>query len=190
MSGPTAHTGYAFVGFENLHNDIYPAISAAQTPSLKQPGKVVLVTGASRGIGRAIAIQYAHAGVTAIILVARSAGLLEEVKKEIEGIDKGIKVTVKAVDVTSEEAVKGLKEDVVKEEGRLDVLVNVSFCSLLLFPLSVHERDGDRDAHNNRRVHVLAQSLDNQIRGCADLSDAIECRSWRELGPNRRDGTQ
>ncbi|PVH95498.1 NAD(P)-binding protein [Periconia macrospinosa] len=124
MSGPPPSSGYAFPGFSNLRNDIYPAISAAQTPSLKQPGKVVLVTGASRGIGRAIAIQYAHAGVAAIILVARSAGALEEVKKEIQGIDSGIKVSVKPVDVTSVEGVRGIKEEVGKEEGRLDVLVN------------------------------------------------------------------
>lgn len=118
--------GYAFVGLDKLHNDIYPAISAAQTPALKQPGKVVLVTGASRGIGRAIAVQYAHAGVATIILVARTAAKLEEVKKEVEGVNKDVKVRIEAADVTSEESVKALAERVEKEEGRLDVLVNVS----------------------------------------------------------------
>ncbi|CAI6341969.1 unnamed protein product [Periconia digitata] len=118
------YTGYAFTGLDSLHADIYPAISAAQTPSLKQPGKAVLVTGASRGIGRAIAIQYAHANVATIILAARSADKLEEVKKEIEGVNGEVKVLVKAVDVTSVESVQALGKEVEGEVGRLDVLVN------------------------------------------------------------------
>ncbi|KAH8621078.1 putative oxidoreductase ucpA [Alternaria alternata] len=117
-------TGYAFVGLSNLHHDIYPAISAALTPSLKQHEKVVLITGASRGIGRAIAIQYAHAGVAAMILVARSTVSLEEVKKEISGVDISVRVKTVTIDVTDAEAVKELAEEVEREEGRLDVLVN------------------------------------------------------------------
>jgi NAD(P)-dependent dehydrogenase (short-subunit alcohol dehydrogenase family) len=124
MSGPPPSSGYAFVGMDNLHHDIYPAISAAQTPSLKQPGKVVLITGASRGIGRAVALQYAHAGVSSIIIVARSSSKLDEVATEIAQIDEKIRVHKFSVDVIDSEAVRKCAEQVAQKEGRLDILVN------------------------------------------------------------------
>lgn len=64
MEHPSKQTsGYDFPGFENLRNDIYPAIDVSKTDSLQQPGKVVLITGAGRGIGRSMAVQYARANV-------------------------------------------------------------------------------------------------------------------------------
>lgn len=124
MTAPPPETGFAFVGFENLHNDIYPAISAQHTPSLHQPGKVVLITGAGRGIGRAIALQYAHAGVAAIILCARSTPQLAEVASLIASINPSIRVHQQPVDVTSDSGVAALASAVSAAEPRLDVLVN------------------------------------------------------------------
>lgn len=117
-------TGYAFPGMENIHNDIYPAISAAETPSLRQEGKVVLVTGASRGIGRAIAIQYAHAGVASLVLCARSTAPLDEVEVELKTINKNIRVLKFGFDVTDDDKVEECAKEVKAKEGRLDVLVN------------------------------------------------------------------
>lgn len=117
--------GYDFPGMSNLHNDIYPAISASTTPSLAQPNKVVLITGSGRGCGRAMALQYAHAGVAALILVARTTSQLDAVEKDIKAINGEIRVHKFSVDVTSEEAVAKLAAQVKeKEGGRLDVLVN------------------------------------------------------------------
>jgi NAD(P)-dependent dehydrogenase (short-subunit alcohol dehydrogenase family) len=136
---PPPHTGYAFPGLENLHNDIYPSISPAQTPSLKQPGKVVLVTGASRGIGRAIALQYAHASVATLILVARSASNLSSLEKEIATIDSKIKVLTFAIDVSNADAVKTLADKVNSQEGRLDILINNAGADSPWVPLSQTE---------------------------------------------------
>jgi short-subunit dehydrogenase len=61
------------------------------------------------------------------VLVARTEGGLEEVKQEIAKVDARIKVKVAPIDVTSQEAVKKLVEEVESEEVRLDVLINVSF---------------------------------------------------------------
>ena len=124
MAAPPPETGYAFVGLSNLHNDIYPAISPKETPSLHQPDKVVLITGAGRGIGRAIALQYAHAGVGAIILCARSSGELDEVGSAIKSVNDSVRVHKHSVDVASESAVASLATNVESKESRLDILIN------------------------------------------------------------------
>lgn len=122
MAGSSS--GSDFPGIDNLHNDIYPAISASVTPSLHQAGKVVLITGAGRGIGRAAALQFAHAQVSTIILCARTSTQLEEVAAAIRQISKEIKVLTYSVDVTNETAVNELASEITQIEGRLDVLVN------------------------------------------------------------------
>jgi len=128
-------TGYAFVGMENLHNDIYPLIDASKNKNLNQSGKVVLITGAGRGIGRAIALQYAHAQVTSIILCARTSSELDEVESEIKKINSSVKVTKFRLDVTSESAVKSCADSVKKNEGRLDILINNAGASEPWIPL-------------------------------------------------------
>lgn len=117
-------SGFAFVGMENLHNDIYPLIDASKNKDLNQSGKVVLITGAGRGIGRAIALQYAHAQVASIILCARTSSQLDEVESAIKKINTSVKVTKVTLDVTDESAVKACAEAVKQNEGRLDVLIN------------------------------------------------------------------
>jgi len=134
--GPPSHTGYAFPGMENLHSDIYPHISAVQTPSLKQKGKVILVTGSSRGIGRAIALQYAYAGVACIILCARSTSQLEEVERDIKMINGSIRVIMFPLDVGSEVDIKKCAREVQSKEGRLDVLINNAGFSAPWVPLA------------------------------------------------------
>jgi len=108
---------------KTIHDDIYPAIDPTKS-DLAQPSKVVLITGAGRGIGRAVAIQYAKSGVTCIILCARTASELDDVKQEINKIDRQIRVRNIALSITDEAQVIAAAETVKKEEGRLDVLVN------------------------------------------------------------------
>ncbi|KAJ4373565.1 hypothetical protein N0V86_007707 [Didymella sp. IMI 355093] len=139
MAGIPAETGYAFVGLENLHNDIYPAISPKDNPSLHQPGKVILITGAGRGIGRAIALQYAHADVASIILCARTTSQLDEVESAIKAIRQGIRIHKHSVDVASESAVASLAEQIAREEDRLDILINNAGYSARWIPLHSSE---------------------------------------------------
>ncbi|KAF2629247.1 putative oxidoreductase ucpA [Macroventuria anomochaeta] len=135
MSIPPPESGYAFVGLSNLHNDIYHSISAKETPTLHQPGKVILITGAGRGIGRAIALQYAHAGVAGIILCARTNDQLDEVESRIKAINADIRVRKQSIDVSSDSAVAALAKEVESEEDRLDVLVNNAGHSAAWIPL-------------------------------------------------------
>ncbi len=81
----------------------------------------VLITGASRGIGRALALAFAEEGAD-LILVARSQALLQEVENEISRL--GRKAVSIAVDITHPEQLDQLIERVRKEENKLDILVN------------------------------------------------------------------
>jgi len=84
-------------------------------------GKTALVTGASRGIGRALALGLARAGAD-VALSARDEALLQEVRGEVEAL--GRKAVVLPADVTDPDACVRLGEDAVSALGHLDVLVN------------------------------------------------------------------
>ena len=84
-------------------------------------GRVALVTGASQGIGRAVAIELAKAGAT-VALAARNEAKLAEVKAEIEVT--GGKAESFALDVSSEDSIKAVAKDIVAELGTVHILVN------------------------------------------------------------------
>ena len=84
-------------------------------------GRTALVTGASRGIGRAIAVGLARAGAD-LALSARDEGLLRDVQDEVEGM--GRKAVVLPADVTDADACARLAADAIAGLGALDVLVN------------------------------------------------------------------
>jgi len=84
-------------------------------------GKVAIVTGAGRGIGRAISIALAQEAAT-IVLAARASGKLQEAAEKVS--QAGGKAHIAVTELTDEESIKGLVKDTEAEFGRLDVLVN------------------------------------------------------------------
>lgn len=85
-------------------------------------GKVAVVTGASRGIGRAVALKLAADGAAVAINYNGSAGRAEEVQKEIQA--QGGTAGVYQCDVSDFAACEQFIQTVIKEYGRIDILVN------------------------------------------------------------------
>jgi 3-oxoacyl-[acyl-carrier protein] reductase len=85
-------------------------------------GRVALVTGASRNIGRAIALALADAGASVVVNARAAADEARAVVKEIEA--KGGKAVASLADVTDERAVNAMVRSTVDTFGGLDILVN------------------------------------------------------------------
>ncbi len=84
-------------------------------------GQTALITGAGRGIGRAVALAYAKEGAD-LILCSRTQGELDEVAQECG--QAGARVLALACDVGSSSAVRDLVAQGLKRFGRIDILVN------------------------------------------------------------------
>ncbi|MDX8365031.1 3-oxoacyl-[acyl-carrier-protein] reductase [Cytobacillus sp. IB215665] len=85
-------------------------------------GKVALVTGASRGIGRAIALELAKQGASVVVNFAGSEARANEVVDEIKTI--GSEAVAIQADVGNSEAVSSMIKGVIAKFGKLDILVN------------------------------------------------------------------
>lgn len=95
-------------------------------------GKVVIVTGASSGIGKAYAESFAQKGAK-VVVAARSVDALQHLKNELE--KKGAEILVVKADVAIEEDCQSLISKTIEHFGKIDVLVNnagISMRSLLI----------------------------------------------------------
>jgi NAD(P)-dependent dehydrogenase (short-subunit alcohol dehydrogenase family) len=89
-------------------------------------GKISLITGSGRGIGRAVAELFAAEGAT-VVLTARTGDEIEKTAASIESA--GGKAVAVAGDITDETSVERLFRDIAVRFGRLDVLVNNAGCA-------------------------------------------------------------
>jgi short-subunit dehydrogenase len=105
------------------------AASAATVYAVRQrrrmdfEGKTVVIAGASRGLGLELARGFAGERAN-LVLLARNQSQLTEVERELES--SGVSVSVLACDVTKEEEVRTAVASIIRELGRIDVLVNVA----------------------------------------------------------------
>lgn len=94
--------------------------------------KTVLVTGGSRGIGKAIVYAFAKAGYNVILNYNNSVQSAKEIVDDLEGCD-GVVEMFKA-DIANRDEVNSMMEYAVKEFGKIDVLVNnAGICDVKLF---------------------------------------------------------
>jgi NAD(P)-dependent dehydrogenase (short-subunit alcohol dehydrogenase family) len=151
-------------------------------------GKVVLVTGASSGIGRAAAVQLAGAGAQ-VLLVARSEDLLAEVVAEVAAA--GGEAIAYRCDLTDFDQIDALVTKVLDRHGRVDVLVNNAGMSIRRKVRHSQDRfqDFERPMHLNyfaavRLTMGLLPTMVEQENG-----QVINISSWAALlRPSRFSG--
>lgn len=116
------------------HSQVYLAIDPA---TAKLPESfVACVVGASRGIGAGIALAYARASVTGLILASRRRSGLESVAAECKAINSDVDVEVVECDITSAASVSALADRIREKFGRLDaVIVNSGYSGPVVLKL-------------------------------------------------------
>ncbi|MEM8949679.1 MAG: SDR family NAD(P)-dependent oxidoreductase [Pseudomonadota bacterium] len=126
-------------------------------------GRLVLMTGASRGLGAALAVRFAEEGAR-LILVARTAGGLEEVDDQVRAA--GGEATLVPQDLTQGEAVDELGGVLAQRFGRLDVLIGNAAELSALSPLAhTDPKTFERTlAINTITNYRLIRSLDPLLR--------------------------
>lgn len=108
------------------HHDIYPAIDPTQ-PTLDCSTKIVLITGAGRGIGKATGIAFGKAHAQGVILLGRTRSTLESTAEEIKKASEGRSdVFITTADFTDQKQVNAAMDSAIEHFGGKvpDVLIN------------------------------------------------------------------
>jgi NAD(P)-dependent dehydrogenase (short-subunit alcohol dehydrogenase family) len=138
-------------------------------PNFSLTGKVMLVTGAARGLGRAIAVAFAHAGAD-IALGLRDVNTAGDVAREIEGM--GRKALRIQMDVTNLNQISRAVQDTAQHFGALDILVNNAGGGPSGLALDVSEEDFDQTLAVNLKGKFFASQAAARImmqRSCGRI---------------------
>jgi len=125
-------------------------------------GKSALVTGASRGIGRAIAIELANQGANVAVNYAGSEEKAQAVVEELEQL--GVKAFKVQADVANEADVKDMVKQVVDQFGSLDILVNNAGVTRDNLLMRMKEEEFDQVINTNLKgVFVCTKGVTRQM---------------------------
>jgi 3-oxoacyl-[acyl-carrier protein] reductase len=131
-------------------------------------GKTALVTGGSRGLGRAVAYRFAEEGAR-LVLWARGLDKLEEVREELGR--KGAVVEIATVDLSSVKAIRDELERLYSHTEAIDILVNAAGVPLISELARTKEEEYDRVFNvNTKGLFFLTQGivqrmLEKKIKG-------------------------
>ncbi len=145
----------------------------SDSPAKRLEGRVALITGASRGIGRAVTLRFAAEGAH-LILAARTQGALEELDDEIKAINGGEPSTLVPGDLTKFEIIDHMGAAVYERFGKLDILVGNAGMLGTLSPLGhIEPQTFEKVMATNLTVNWrLVRSFDPLLRA-SDAGRAI-----------------
>lgn len=130
-------------------------------------GRTAIVTGATRGIGRAIALELARRGADVAFNYAKSAEAAESLSQEIEGL--GMRVLASQCDVANTESAAAMVKQVKDGFGRIDFLVNNAGVTRDNLILRMKESDWD-------------QVIDTNLKGAWNFAKAVLRTMLRQEG--------
>jgi enoyl-[acyl-carrier protein] reductase III len=116
-------------------------------------GKVALITGGSRGIGRAITLKLAGEGADVIINFFRKKSTAESTAQEAR--DKGVKAHIIKANVGEPEQIESMFDEIESQFGRLDILVNNAASGVARSALDLDDRGWDWTMDINARAFLL-----------------------------------
>src|SRR3712207_5423078 len=140
--------------------------------------KVAIVTGASRGIGRAVAERLGRDGATVVLNYARNAEAAEEAVSAIEA--EGVKALAIRTDISDVVEVRNLFRETIDRFGRLDILVNNAGTAVYKPLAEVTEEDFDRTFALNARGTFFA--MQEAARSMSDGGRVISISTGGTVG--------
>jgi gluconate 5-dehydrogenase len=149
-------------------------------------GRIALVTGASRGLGRHFAKVLAKAGAD-VIITARKLDALEVTKGEIEAL--GRRCLPVTLDVTRHESIQQMAREAIDAWGRIDILVNNAGCNIRKPALQVGWDDWNQVLDTNLRgpffvAQAVAPSMIQEGRGRIVMIGSLTCVfGYAGIGP-------
>ncbi|WP_067838555.1 SDR family oxidoreductase [Nocardia lijiangensis] len=146
-------------------------------------GQVAVVTGAGRGLGRAIALAFAEAGAD-VLIAARTKSQLDEVAEQIAAV--GRRAHVVAADLSDADTAAGLAATAVDQFGRLDIVVN-NVGGALPCPLldTTPEAMAEAFAFNVGNAHALVRAAVPHILATAGGGSILNITSTMGRLPGR-----
>jgi len=116
-------------------------------------GKIALITGGSRGIGRAITLKLAEEGADVIINFFRKRSTAESTAQE--ACEKGVKAHIIKANVGEPEQIASMFDEIESQFGRLDILVNNAASGVARSALDLDDRGWDWTMDINARAFLL-----------------------------------
>lgn len=133
-------------------------------------GKIALVTGASRGIGREIAASLLREGVR-VMITARNAKRLEETRAALEKETKG-EVQAAAADLERDAEVKAMIDATVRHFGGIDILINNAATVMPADFLTLSDKDW---------LHVFEEKTNGYVRCLRHAIPVMKGRGWGRI---------
>ena len=124
--------------------------------------KTVLITGAAKGIGAAIAEELANEGYQVIINYKTSEQKAQELKQKLT--NNGQNVEIYQADITKKTEVEEMVQNIIKKYGKIDVLINNAGISQIKPFADIEEEDWDNMINNNlKSVYLVTKQVINNM---------------------------